>query len=251
MSRASVVMLRRNATHTRRNPVAVFNGVLFPLVMMLMFVYVFGGALDVGSGAGVDYVAYVTPGMIGLAICYGLSPTALSVNSDMTTGIINRFKAMDISRSAVLTGHVVAGVLRTAISVTALIGLALLMGFRPQAGPLGWLAAVGLVLLVCLATTWLTVALGLTARNAESAGLSTVPLIMLPFLSSAIVPAGTMGPGLRQFAEHQPFTPIIEALRGLLAGTPAAGTVLTAVAWCVAITLVGHLWALHVFTKRA
>ncbi len=251
MSAASVVMLRRNFRHTLRNPVAVFNGVLFPLIMMLLFVYVLGGAFDVGSGAGVDYISYVTPGMIGLAICYGLSPTALSVNSDMTTGIINRFKVMDISRGAVLTGHVVASVLRTAIAIAAIIGLAFLIGFRPQAGLLGWLGAIGMILLVCVATTWLTVALGLNARNAESAGLSTVPLIMLPFLSSAIVPAGTMGPGVRQFAEYQPFTPIIEALRGLLAGTPASSTILVATAWCVGITLVGYFWALSIFSKRA
>lgn len=248
---APAVMVRRNFKHTLRNPVAVFNGVLFPAVIMLMFVYVFGGAVDVGGGAGVDYIGYVTPGMIVLAICYGLSPTALAVNSDMTTGIINRFKVMDISRGAVLTGHVIASTLRSVIAVTAIIGVAFLIGFRPAAGPLGWLGASALILLACVATIWLTVALGLSARNAESAGLATVPLIMLPFLSSAIVPANTMGPGIRQFAEYQPFTPIIETLRALLDGTPSTGPAIAAVAWCVGIGIVGYAWAVSTFSKRA
>lgn len=248
---ASTIMLRRNFKHTVRNPVTVFNAVLFPIVLMLMFVYVLGGAFDVGAGAGIGYIDYVTPGMIILAICYGLSATALGVNSDMTTGIINRFKVMDISRSAVLNGHVVATLLRTVIAVAAVVGVAFLIGFRPAASFFDWIGVVGLILLVSVATIWITVALGLFAKTAESAGLVTVPLIMLPFLSSAIVPADTMGPGVREFAQYQPFTPIIETLRGLLAGTPSAGSTIAAVAWCVAITLVGYLWAVSTFRKRA
>jgi ABC-2 type transport system permease protein len=248
---ASTIMLRRNFTHTLRNPLAVFNAVLFPIVLMLMFVYVLGGAFDVGAGAGVDYIGYVTPGMVVLALCYGLGPTALAVNSDMTKGIINRFKVMDISRGAVLTGHVVASVLRSLIAIAAIVGVAFLIGFRPAANFLDWLGAIGLILLLCSATTWLTVALGLYAKTAESSGLATVPLVMLPFLSSAIVPADTMGPGVRQFAEYQPFTPIIETLRGLLNGTPSADTAIVAIAWCVVIGLVGYVWALTTFNKRA
>ena len=247
MSTDSVIMLRRNFKHTVRNPVAVFNAVLFPIVLMLMFVYVIGGAFNVG----VDYIDYATPGMIVLAICYGLSATALAVNSDMTKGIINRFKVMDISRGAVLTGHVVASMLRSLAAIAAIIGVAFALGFTPSASFLDWLGAIGLIVLACFATSWLTVALGLFAKTPESAGMATVPLIILPFLSSAIVPVATMGTGVRQFAEYQPFTPIIETLRGLLNGAPSAGDAIAAIAWCVGIGLAGYLWALATFKRRA
>jgi ABC-2 type transport system permease protein len=243
----STTMLRRNVKHTVRNPVAVFNAVLFPIVILLMFVYVIGGAFDIGG----NYIDYATPGMIVLTICYGLSATALAVNSDMTKGIINRFKVMDISRSAVLSAHVAAGVLRSVIAVAAILGVAFALGFRPAASSLEWFGAIALIVLVCLATSWITVALGLAAKTPESAGMAAVPLIMLPFLSSAIVPAATMGPGVRQFAEYQPFTPIIETLRGLLTGAPSASNAIVAVAWCVGIALVGYVWSLSTFKKRA
>jgi ABC-2 type transport system permease protein len=243
----SMTMLGRNFKHTVRNPVAVFNAVLFPIVIMLMFVYVIGGAFDVGA----SYINYATPGMIVLAICYGLSATALAVNSDMTKGIINRFKVMDISRSAVLSAHVVASMLRSLIAIAAILGVAFALGFRSAASFLEWLAAIGLIVLVSFAAGWLTVALGLAAKTPESAGMATVPLIMLPFLSSAIVPVAKMGAGVRQFAEYQPFTPIIETLRGLLAGEPPASSAITAVAWCAGIALVGYLWSLSTFKKRA
>jgi ABC-2 type transport system permease protein len=247
MNTDSTIMLRRNFKHTLRNPTAVFNAVLFPIVLMLMFVYVLGGAFNVGG----KYIDYATPGLIVLAICYGLSATALAVNSDMTKGIINRFKVMDISRGAVLTGHVIVTMLRSLIAIVAIIGVAFLIGFRPSASFLDWLGAIGIIVATGFAASWLTVALGLFAKTPESAGLATVPLIMLPFLSSAIVPTDTMGPGVRQFAEYQPFTPIIETLRGLLTGQPSAGDAIAAVAWCVGIALVGYLWALATFRRRA
>jgi ABC-2 type transport system permease protein len=247
MNTDSVIMLRRNFKHTVRNPTAVFNAVVFPVVIMLMFVFVIGGAFDVG----VKYIDYATPGMIVLAICYGLSATALAVNSDMTKGIINRFKVMDISRSAVLSAHVAASMLRSMIAIAAIIGVAFALGFRSSASPVEWLGAIGLILLLSFATSWLTVALGLAAKTPESAGMATVPLIMLPFLSSAIVPVAKMGAGVRQFAEYQPFTPIIETLRGLLSGTPSAGNVIAASAWCLGFAIVGYLWSLSTFKKRA
>jgi ABC-2 type transport system permease protein len=247
MSTDSAIMLRRNFKHTLRNPTAVFNAVLLPIVIALMFVYVLGGAFNVGG----TYIDYATPGLIVMAISYGLSATALAVNSDMTKGIINRFKVMDISRGAVLTGHVVASMLRTLVAVAAIIGVSLLIGFRSSASVLDWLGAVGIIALVCFAATWLTVALGLFAKTAESAGLATVPLIMLPFLSSAFVPADTMVAGVRQFAEYQPFTPIIETLRGLVTGHPSGGHAIAAIAWCAGIALVGYLWSLATFRKRA
>jgi ABC-2 type transport system permease protein len=243
----SMVMLRRNFKHIVRNPTTVFNAVLFPVVLLWMFVYVLGDAFNVG----VDYIDYATPGLILLAVCYGLGATATAVNSDMTKGIINRFKVMDVSRSAVLTGHVIASLLTNLVAIAAVIGVAFLMGFSPSASFLDWLGVIGIVALLGFATGWLTVALGLAAKSPETAGLAAVPLVMLPFFSSAIVPADKMGPGVRQFAEYQPFTPIIETLRGLLNGAPAGHDVIAALAWCVGIALVGHLWARSTFKKRA
>lgn len=167
MSNATT-MLGRNFKHTVRNPVAVFNSVLFPMVMMLMFVFVIGGAFDISG----NYIDYITPGMIVLTISYGLSATALAVNSDMTKGIINRLKVMDISRSAVLSAHVVSSMLRSLIGIVALIGVAFAVGFRPAASFGEWLGAIGLIVLVSFATSWITVALGLFAKTPESAGWS-------------------------------------------------------------------------------
>ncbi|MFE9747212.1 ABC transporter permease [Saccharothrix saharensis] len=243
----STVMLRRNFKHIARNPTSVFNAVLMPIVMMVMFVYVFGDAFSVG----VDYIDYATPGLMLLAVCYGLGATATSVNSDMTKGIINRFKVMDVPRGAVLTGHVVASVLTNVVAIAALVGVAFLLGFSPAAGLLDWLGVLGLVLLLGFAAGWLTVALGLAAKSPETAGLAAVPLVMLPFFSSAIVPAEMMGPGVREFAQYQPFTPIIESLRGFVAGAPATGDLIAALAWCAGIALVGYLWASATFKKRA
>lgn len=247
MKSKSTVMLRRNLKHIARNPTTVFNAVLMPIVVMLMFVYVFGDAFSVG----VDYVDYATPGLLLLAVCYGLGSVAVSVNSDATKGIINRFKVMDVPRSAVLTGHVVASVLTNLLAVAALIGVAFLLGFSPSAGFLDWLGVIGVVVLLSFAAGWLTIAMGLSAKSPETAGLASLPLVMLPFFSSAISPTDKMGPGVRQFAEYQPFTPIIETLRGLLNGAPAAGDVIPALAWCVGIALVGYVWANSTFTKRA
>jgi len=247
MKSQSIVMLRRNLKHIARNPVSVFNAVLMPVVVMLMFVYMLGDAFSVG----VDYVDYATPGLMLLAVCYGLGALAVGVNSDVTKGIINRFKVMDIPRGAVLTGHVIASLLTNLIAVGAIIAVAFLLGFSPSASPLDWLGVIGMVVLLAFAANWITVALGLAAKSPETAGMAAIPLVMLPFFSSAIVPAEKMGPGLRQFAEYQPFTPIIETLRGLLNGTPAAGDVIPALAWCVGIALVGYLWASSSFTKRA
>jgi ABC-2 type transport system permease protein len=243
----SLIMLRRNLKHTTRNPVVVFNAVLFPIVIMLMFVKVFGGAFSVGE----HYIDYATPGLLVMGISYGLGATATAVNSDMTTGVINRFKVMDVSRGSVLTGHVIVTTVRCLVSCAAITGVAFAMGFDPSASALDWLAAIGVVVLLSFAAGWLTVALGLAAKSAESAGLTTVPLIMLPFLSSAFVPADTMGAGVRQFAEYQPFTPIIETLRGLLVGDVSSGDALAAVAWCAGFAVLGYVWAVSTFRKRA
>ncbi|TDC07375.1 ABC transporter permease [Nonomuraea longispora] len=242
----SATMLRRNFRHSTRNPVALFNAVVMPIVLMFLMVYILGGAFDVGVG----YADYATPGLIITTVCYGISPTAIAVNSDMTSGFINRLRVMRVSRAAVLNAHVVATMLRSLVAIAFVVGVAFLMGFRPSAGLPEWLGVIGIVVLTVVAIGWLTVAFGLAAKTPESAGLAAVPLMLLPFLSSAFVPAGTMGPGARQFAEYQPFTPIIETLRGLLSGTPEAGPAVTAIAWCVGLTLVGYLWARTSFTRR-
>ena len=243
----AATMVRRNAKHTMRNPVIWFNAILFPVVMMFMFVYVMGDGFDVGGG---DYVDYATPGSIMLAVCYGMGATATAVNSDMTKGIINRFRIMDVSRAAVLAGHVVSTVLRTLLGMAAIIGVGFLLGFSPSASFGQWLALAGILVLAVVAVTWLTVAFGLFAKTPESAGFAAVPLIMLPFFSSAIIPADRMGPGIRQFAQYQPFTPITETVRGLFDGAPSTGTLITAIAWCVGIGVVGYAWAMSTFTKR-
>jgi ABC-2 type transport system permease protein len=243
----SRIMLRRNLKHILRNPTSIFNGILMPVVLMLLLVYVFGNAFNVGE----HYIEYATPGLIVLAITYGLAATAVSVNSDMTKGIINRFKVMNVSRGAVLTGHVVATVLGCLIAVAVIIGMAFALGFRSPATLLDWLGAIGVIAAAAFAAAWLTVALGMAAKTPESAGLTVVPLLLLPFLSSAVVPAAKMGQGVRQFAQYQPFTPIIESLRGLLAGTPSGGYAAAALAWCAGIALAGYLWSRATFSKRA
>jgi ABC-2 type transport system permease protein len=247
MNTDSTIMLRRNFKHILRNPFTIVNGALMPVFIMLMFVYVLGNAFNVDE----HYVEYATPGLVLLAITYGLSATAVSVNSDMTKGIINRFKVMNVSRGAVLNGHVVATMLGCLIASAVIIGMAFALGFRSSASPLDWLGVIGIIVATAFAAAWLTVALGIAAKTPESAGLTVVPLILLPFLSSAIVPAAKMGQGVRQFAEYQPFTPIIESLRGLLAGAPSGGYTAAALAWCAGIALVGYLWARATFNKRA
>jgi len=247
MNTDSTIMLRRNFKHILRNPFTIVNGALMPVFIMLMFVYVLGNAFNVGE----HYVEYATPGLVLLAITYGLSATAVSVNSDMTKGIINRFKVMNVSRGAVLNGHVVATMLGCLIASAVIIGMAFALGFRSSASPLDWLGVIGIIVATAFAAAWLTVALGMAAKTPESAGLAVVPLLLLPFVSSAVVPADKMGQGVRQFAEYQPFTPIIEALRGLLAGTPSGGYAAAALAWCAGIALVGYLWSRATFSKRA
>jgi ABC-2 type transport system permease protein len=243
----SRIMMRRNLKHIIRNPVMIFNAAVMPVVLMLLLVYVFGNAFNVGE----RYVDYATPGLIVLAICYGLAGTAVSVSTDMTKGIINRFKVMNVSRGAVLTGHVVATMLISSIAIAVIIGMAFALGFRSSATPLDWLGGIGIAVAAAFAAAWLTVALGMAAKTPESAGMAVVPLLLLPFVSSAVVPATTMGQGIRQFAEYQPFTPIIESLRGLLAGTPSSGYAAAALAWCAGIALIGYLWSRATFSKRA
>jgi ABC-2 type transport system permease protein len=221
-------------------------------MLLLLFVGVFGGALGAGAvPAGAKYIDYVLPGILLMSVGYGASSTAQAVNRDMTEGIIDRFRTMAIVRSSVLTGHVVGALLRTLVSAVLLVGVALLMGYRSHADAAEWLAAAGLVALLTIALSWLAVAVGLAAGNVEGTSGFALLVQLLPFVSSAFVPTGTMSTGVRWFAHNQPFTPVIDSLRGLLIGTPIGHSGLIAVAWCVGLTLAGFLWAGALFRRGA
>ena len=237
-ARDSATMLRRNLLYTVRYPVTIIVSLAVPALLLLLFVGVFGGAIGAGLGAapsGGKYIDYVVPGILLMTVGYGASSTALAVNRDMTEGIITRFRTMAISRGSVMTGHVVAAVIRTLVSAVLLVGVALAMGYRSHADAGAWLAAAGLVALITIALSWLSVAIGLSAPTAEGTSGFTLIVQLLPFVSSAFVPTGTMSGPVRWFAHNQPFTPIIDTLRGLLTGAPTGHSGLIAVAWCVGL----------------
>jgi ABC-2 type transport system permease protein len=250
----SATMLRRNLKHALRYPSLTLIVAGMPIVFLLLFVYVFGGTLGAGlggvSGGRAEYAEYLAPGLLVLAIASAAQGTAISIAMDMTEGIITRFRTLSIARAAVLAGHVVGAVIQTMIGLALVVGVALLVGFRPDAGLAEWLAALGLLALVSLALSWLSVAMGLATKSVEAASNLPMPLLLLPFLSSGFVPTESMPAGLSWFAEHQPFTPIIETLRGLLTGTAIGSSGVVAVAWCVAISVVGWLWARRNYEHR-
>ncbi len=251
-ARDSATMLKRNLLHTVRYPVTLIVSLGVPAMLLLLFVGVFGGALGAGAvPAGAEYIDYVLPGILLMSVGYGASSTSQAVNRDMTEGIIDRFRTMAIVRSSLLTGHVVGALIRTLVSAVLLGGVALLMGYRSQANATEWLAAAGLVALLTIALSWLAVAVGLAAGNVEGTSGFALLVQLLPFVSSAFVPTGTMSTGVRWFAHNQPFTPVIDSLRGLLAGTSIGHSGLIAVAWCVGLTLVGFLWAGALFRRGA
>jgi len=240
--RDSATMTRRSLRHVLRYPVTLVVAVAVPVLLLLLFVGVFG-ALKAGLPAHASYINYVMPAIIVMTAGYGSSVTAQSVNRDSTEGIIARFRTMAISPTSVLNGHVASALARTLVSAALVVGIAIGLGFRPTADAGRWLAAVGLTTLLVLALTWLAVPFGLASKTAE--GLTGFILVvqLLPFISSAFVPPDEMSGAVRWFAEHQPFTPVIDTLRGLLIGTPIGGSALAAVAWCVGLALAGYLWA--------
>ncbi|WP_436495020.1 ABC transporter permease [Actinokineospora sp. HUAS TT18] len=253
--RDSATMLRRNLTRMVRYPSMTVLLIGMPIVFLLLFVYVFGGTLGAGiggAGGGRDvYVNYVTPAIILMTISSAVQGTAISVAMDMTEGIVDRFKTMSIARVSVLTGHVVGSVIQTMLSIAAVIGVALLIGFSPAASVGEWFATVGVLVMMTFAFVWLSVALGLASKTVEASSNVGMPLVLLPFLGSGFVPTDSMPTVLRWFAEYQPFTPLIETLRGLLMGTPIGNNAAIAVGWCVVIALGGYLWSKKLFNRES
>lgn len=244
---AERVFIRRSLTHSLRDGEALLMAILLPVLLMLLFTFVFGGALDPSGG----YVDYVVPGIILTCAGFGASSTALYVARDMTTGVIDRFRTMPLHAGAVLTGHVVASVARNLLATGVVIGVALLVGFRPTANFAEWLGAIGVIALWILAITWLFAAIGLASGSPDAANGYGFILLFLPYLSSAFVPIDTLPDWLQWVAEHQPVTPIIETIRGLLLGTPMGDQAWWAIGWCVAIILFSAWWGAWLFRRKA
>ncbi|MEU1983937.1 ABC transporter permease [Nocardia sp. NPDC019395] len=241
----SAVMFRRVLRRSVRGRDTLLVSLLLPILLMLLFVYVFGGAIDVGM----RYIDYVVPGVILLCTGFGSSITATGVATDIRTGAVERFHTLPIHRQALLTGHVVEGVVRNLAVIGVLIAVAVVLGFRPHAGLGAWLAAAGIITLFVLAVTWIAVAMGLLARMPEAAGGFTYAIMFIPYISSAFVHTETMPAWLRGFAENQPATPVLTAIRGLLTGTgqQAAGV---AVLWCVSLAVAGYAVSAVLFGRR-
>jgi ABC-2 type transport system permease protein len=241
------VMLGRSMRHITRSMDTIITVTIMPIAFMLLFVYVFGGAIQTGTD---HYVNYLLPGILLIAIASGISYTAYRLFMDMQRGIFERFHSMPITRSAALWGHVLTSLVSNAISVVVIILMALLIGFRSPAGVLAWLAVAGILALFTLALTWIAVIAGLSAKSVDGAGAFSYPLIFLPFVSSAFVPTASMPAGVRAFAENQPVTAIVDAIRSLLMGQPVGNDIWIALAWCVGVMLVAYLFAMRVYKKR-
>ncbi|HEY7781442.1 MAG TPA: ABC transporter permease [Ktedonobacterales bacterium] len=251
--RDSATMLRRDMRHSLRNLSMTLSGVGTPVITLALFVYVFGDTI----GAGLDgaarggYITYVAPAILLMTVGSGCATTAVNLVMEVAEGIITRFRTMAIARGSVLTGQVLGGVIRTLASVVLVFGVTLLMGFRPTAGVVAWLEAFGLVALFTLGVTWMGVVFGLVGKTPAGANsLSLIFQLLLPFTSSAFVRPESMPVGIRWFAEYQPYTPVIDTLRGLLLGTPIGNSAVLAVGWCVALALVGYLGARALYNRE-
>jgi ABC-2 type transport system permease protein len=258
--RDSATMLRRQLIHMTRNLSITLILLAVPIIFLLVFVFVLGDTLGNGLGGGGGgaggggggrsaYVNYVTPGILLITITGAVQGTAIAVAMDMTEGIIARFRTMAIARVSVLTGHVLGSVVQTAIQLAIVLGVTLLVGFRPNATPIEWLATAGMLVAATYGLVWLSVGMGLASKSVEVASNLPMPLMLLPFFGSAFVPTDSMPAGLRWFAEYQPFTPIMETLRGLLLGTEIGNSGWLALAWCAAIALVGYLWSKRLYNR--
>jgi len=241
------VMLGRSMRHIFRSLDTILTVTITPIAMMLLFVYVLGGAIQTGTD---NYVNYLLPGILLIAIASGIAYTSYRLFMDMQSGIFERFHSMPIARSTALWGHVLTSLVSNAISVLVIILVALIMGFRSSAGVLSWLAVAGILALFTLALTWTAVIAGLSATSVDGASAFAYPIIFLPFVSSAFVPTESMPSVVRAFAENQPVTFIVDAIRSLLAGQPVGKDIWVALAWCVGIMLVAYIFAMRVYKKR-
>lgn len=243
----SSVLLGRSLRHITRSLDTIITTTITPIIMLLLFTYVFGGAINSGSES---YVTYLLPGILLITIASGIAYTAFRLFLDMKGGIFERFQSMPIARSAVLWAHVLTSVIANLISVAVVVLVAFAMGFRTSAGPLAWLAVLGMLILFTLALTWIAVIPGLTAKSADGASAFSYPLIFLPFVSSAFVPTGTMPGPVRAFAEHQPVTSIVNTIRDLFAERPVGAGIWTALAWCVGILVVAYFFANVIYRRK-
>ena len=241
------VMLGRSLRHIFRSMDTIITVTLMPIMFMLLFVYVFGGAIQTGTD---KYVNYLLPGILLIAIASGISYTAYRLFLDMQRGIFERFHSMPIAHSTILWGHVLTSLVSNAISVVVIILVALIMGFRSPAGILSWLAVAGILALFTLALTWIAVIAGLSAKSVDGASAFSYPIIFLPFISSAFVPTQSMRPVVRAFAENQPVTSIVETIRTLLSNQPVGNEIWIALAWCMGIMIVAYGFAMRAYKKR-
>jgi len=256
--RDSVTMLRRNLRHMQRYPSLTLMLLAQPILFLLLFVYVFGGTLGdglggsaiTGLGGRAEYIGYVTPAILAITVAGAVLGTAMSVAMDMTEGITARFRTMGIGRSAMLTGHVIGTVIQVVIALVVVVGLALAIGFEPDATAVEWLAALGVLVLLTVALGWFSVALGLKAKSVETASNTPLIFTLLPFFGSGFVPTESMPAWLQWFADYQPFTPVIETVRGLLLGTGIGASWLLAVGWCLLITIIGYTWSRSLFARE-
>lgn len=243
---AESVFVTRSLRHSLRDGESLLMAIMLPVMLMLLFTFVFGGAIDPSGG----YVDYVVPGIILLCAGFGAATTAVYVAGDMQAGIIDRFRTMPLRASAVLTGHVVASLLRNLLATGVVLAVALLVGFRPSADLWGWMGAIGLIALYILAITYLFAAIGLAAKSPEGASGYGFIILFIPYLSSAFVPVESMPSWLQWIADNQPVTPIIEAIRSLLMGTPMDDAGWWAVGWCLGILLIAFAWGAWLFRRK-
>jgi ABC-2 type transport system permease protein len=245
--RDTTTLLKRSLRHILRSPDTIITTAVTPIAMLLLFVYVFGSAIDVGAGR---YVDYLLPGILLITVASGIAYTAFRLFTDVSGGIFERFQSMPIARSAVLWGHVLTSVVANLISLVLVVLVAVAMGFRTGAGVLGWLTVLGILVLFTLALTWLAVIPGLTATSVDGVSGFSYPLVFLPFISSAFVPTAGMPGPVRWFAENQPVTPIVGTLRNLFAEQPVGDDGWIAVAWCVGLLLVAYALAMHTYRRK-
>src|SRR6188474_436032 len=243
----TIVLTRRSLRHIMRSPDTIITTTIMPIAFMLLFVYVFGGAISNGSDR---YVNYLLPGILVIMIASGISYTAYRLFLDMQSGIFERFQSLPIARSSVLWAHVLTSMVANLISLVVVVLVALLMGFRSGAGVLTWLAVVGILIVFTLALTWIAVIPGLSAKSVDGASAFAYPLIFLPFISSAFVPTDTMPGPVRAFAEHQPVTAIVDAIRHLFTAQPVGTDIWIALAWCLGILIVAYVFAMITYRRR-